>query len=75
MCLGLRTRRGTRRSLHDSAEALAYRRGTRVRSPFSVSEVVIHEQRGGCLGKGGRDFSDVESASVDGCLVHIRYVR
>jgi hypothetical protein len=41
---------------------------------FSVGEVVIHEQRGGCLGEGGRDFCDVESACVDGCSVHIRYI-
>ena len=40
---------------------------------FSVSEVVIHEQRGSRLGQGGRDFTDVESECVNGCLVHIRY--
>ena len=40
---------------------------------FSISEVVIHEQRGRRLGQGGRDLSDVESACVDGSLVHIRF--
>ena len=38
---------------------------------FLISEIVIHEQRGSRLGQGGRDFSDVKSACVDGCLVHI----
>jgi hypothetical protein len=30
-------------------------------------------QRASRLGHGGRDFTDVESECVDGCLVHIRY--
>ena len=33
---------------------------------FSISKIVIHEQRGSCLGQGGRNFGDVESKCVDG---------
>ena len=55
-----------RRWLVDAEDACARR--------FSVCKVVIYEQRGSRLGQGGRDFSYVESACGDGCLVHIRCV-
>jgi hypothetical protein len=54
-----------RRWLIDAEDARARR--------FSICEVVIHEERGSRLGQSGRDFSDVESACVDGCLVHIGF--
>ena len=40
---------------------------------FSICEVVIHEKCGRRLRQGARDLSDVESACVDGSLVHIRF--
>jgi hypothetical protein len=54
-----------RRWLIDAEDARARR--------FSISEVVIHEQRCSRLGQCGGDFGDIESECVDGCLVHIRY--